>query len=546
MLLNLIRRYRCQICLAAVIGFLNAVLILVVGERLSNDAIKQLHQNPALWSMQFVGLILALLAGLTAHGFVSTRLTAKIRADLREGLVQKTLNIRYEAMNALGGHKVLAVLTKDVDDITLFLSGLPHYLQQFFILLGCIGFMLYQSVLLFFVPFLIFLGSGLLLSYLMNHAYLHHGKYRACVDRVNAEIKTMIDSAKERSQSASRNQAFYQQQMQGALRDLNANEQQQDLYFGLATYWSQISTFLCLGSVFVMHGLFGVGQAADVVAFVFVFFFLQGPIATLTIAKTNLMKAKVGLQAIEALKLNDEIAPQVQSPALAFSENSLLEYRDLSFAYEQAAEPFAIAPTHLKIQAGEIIFLRGGNGSGKSTLAQLLTGLLTPKTGAVFLNGVQVCSTDLAFRGLFGVVHTNSHLFKTVIDAKGQCVTNESAHDFLKFLKLDHKVKVQEGWFSNIELSQGQKKRLALMLTYFENTPILLLDEFAADQDPSFRKYFYEQMIHELRAQGKTIVAITHDDSYFHHADRLLVMNQGTLVEAQPSQAPTIQAALSS
>ncbi|MCG8463435.1 MAG: ATP-binding cassette domain-containing protein, partial [Xanthomonadales bacterium] len=79
--------------------------------------------------------------------------------------------------------------------------------------------------------------------------------------------------------------------------------------------------------------------------------------------------------------------------------------------------------------------------------------------------------------------------------------------------------------------SQGQRKRLALIAALAEDRDLLLLDEWAAEQDPMFRRYFYETLIPQWRASGKTVIAVTHDDQYFHCADRVLTLNDEGLTE---------------
>jgi putative pyoverdin transport system ATP-binding/permease protein len=89
----------------------------------------------------------------------------------------------------------------------------------------------------------------------------------------------------------------------------------------------------------------------------------------------------------------------------------------------------------------------------------------------------------------------------------------------------------KDGRFTNTDLSTGQRKRLAFIAAILEDKPILILDEFAADQDPVFRKYFYEDILKELKLMGKTVIAVTHDDHYFHIPDRLLKMDSGNLLK---------------
>src|SRR5690606_27967207 len=114
-------------------------------------------------------------------------------------------------------------------------------------------------------------------------------------------------------------------------------------------------------------------------------------------------------------------------------------------------------------------------------------------------------------------------------------------------LQLDHKVRVENGTFSTLRLSQGQRKRLALLVAYLEDRPFYVFDEWAADQDPVFKKIFYTEILPSLKAKGKTVIAITHDDGYFHVADRCFKFEDGKLKElsvsvSKPKTAPRIHA----
>jgi putative ATP-binding cassette transporter len=103
------------------------------------------------------------------------------------------------------------------------------------------------------------------------------------------------------------------------------------------------------------------------------------------------------------------------------------------------------------------------------------------------------------------------------------------AHEYLERLHLNHKVTIKDGVFSTTQLSQGQRKRLALLCAYIEDRPFYLFDEWASDQDPLFKEVFYTQLLPELRSLGKAVLVITHDDRYFGVADRLIKLDYGRI-----------------
>tara|TARA_B100001094_G_scaffold333419_1_gene411927 strand:+ start:2645 stop:4132 length:1488 start_codon:yes stop_codon:yes gene_type:complete len=481
--------------------------------------------------MLFTGLLLTLFIGLNLNTYLTTRLGVYVRHTLRDQITKKILNTSYETISSSGNHKIYAALTKDINDISSFISTFPFFMHQFFVLMCCIGFMAYKSLMLFLTPCLIFTLNIIFMSYLMKKGYAYYEGHRKNIDAFNADIKTMVEGSKELSQSYSRNHSFYTHHALPSLSQLRNSDFKQEIYSCLVDNWSEISTFLSLGSVLFIHLFFNVGTSADVLTFTFIFFYIQGPIGAVTYAKEAFIKAKVGIKSINNLGLGEIANHENKLKQLKVNRYNNIVYKNMTYHYTTGNHDFSIQPIDFYLNKNEIVFLRGQNGSGKSTFSMLLTGLFTPHTGQVRVDSKVVNSTDMSFKSLFGVVHTQSCLFKEVINQEGEIVNTREIIDFLKLIKLDHKVKVKDGLLSTLDLSQGQKKRLALLLAYFENTPILVLDEFAADQDPSFRRYFYEYLIHDLKAKGKTVLAITHDDAYFHHADRLFVMDNGQLIE---------------
>ena len=191
-----------------------------------------------------------------------------------------------------------------------------------------------------------------------------------------------------------------------------------------------------------------------------------------------------------------------------------------------------MGPVNLTIRRGELLFLIGGNGSGKSTLAMLLTGLYQPQSGEILLDGRALSAEKPEdYRKLFSAVFTDVWLFDRLLGPEGQPANPALVEKWLAQLQMSHKLELQDGKILNLKLSKGQKKRVALLLALAEERDIILLDEWAADQDPHFRREFYQVLLPLMQEMGKTIFAISHDDHYFIHADRLLEMRDGKLSE---------------
>jgi putative ATP-binding cassette transporter len=216
----------------------------------------------------------------------------------------------------------------------------------------------------------------------------------------------------------------------------------------------------------------------------------------------------------------------------------------VTHTYHREGEPggFILGPIDLTLEPGELLFITGGNGSGKTTLAKLLLSLYIPKEGEIYLDGkVLTDETREQYRQLFSVVFSDFYLFESLFGLDS-IYLDANARKYLAQLQLDHKVKVEDGVLSTIDLSQGQRKRLALLTAYLEDRPIYLFDEWAADQDPLFKEIFYYQLLPELKARGKALIVISHDDRYYQVADRVIKLESGKLQQAEIIAAPAKRA----
>ncbi|MGE8487966.1 MAG: cyclic peptide export ABC transporter, partial [Paraburkholderia nemoris] len=281
-----------------------------------------------------------------------------------------------------------------------------------------------------------------------------------------------------------------------------------------------------------------------------IFLYMIMPIEGLLSAIPNLSTARVALERVEQVNAELPIEQTIAAPQATAFESIVLEGVTHRYFREKENDVFTLGPVNLSFRPGELVYLIGGNGSGKTTLAKMLVGLYTPESGRILLNGKEVDEAQRdAYRQHFSVVFSDFFLFDTLLGIRLDNV-DAAAHALLEDLQLAHKVKIENGVFSTLELSQGQRKRLALLVSYLEDRPFYLFDEWAADQDPLFKDVFYRRLLPELKAKGKTVVVITHDDRYFHLADRYIKLDFGQVVEegaggAQPADPFHAQATTS-
>lgn len=262
-----------------------------------------------------------------------------------------------------------------------------------------------------------------------------------------------------------------------------------------------------------------------------IFLYMIMPIEGLLSALPNISSAKVAIERINAI--NEDLPPENMLPAQQAASFDDIALDGVTHRYyrDREDEVFTLGPINLSFMPGELVFLIGGNDSDKTTLAKMLVGLYAPEGGRIILNGKPVNEAERdIYRQHFSVVFSDFYLFEALHGLKLEGLDSR-AQGLLKALHLDHKVKIEKGVFSTTELSQGQRKRLALLVTYLEDRPFYVFDEWAADQDPVFKDVFYRQLLPDLKAQGKTVLFISHDDRYFHLADRYVKLDYGQLVE---------------
>jgi putative ATP-binding cassette transporter len=205
---------------------------------------------------------------------------------------------------------------------------------------------------------------------------------------------------------------------------------------------------------------------------------------------------------------------------------------------ELPTDEFQLGPVNLTLTPGELIFLIGGNGSGKATLVKLLMGLYEPESGEIRVDNKPVTMADRDdYRQQFSAVFYDFYLFERLFGIEAKDIDDES-QKYLDLLQLSHKLTVRNGNLSTIDLSQGQRKRVALLNAYLEDRPIYIFDEWAADQDPQFKQIFYYELVPELKSRGKTVIVISHDDRYYGLADRLITLESGTVEYDQPVVHP--------
>lgn len=474
--------------------------------------------------------LFALLLNLTFYlqaKKISIGIVETIIGKIRWGIIEKVHRTDLESFEKLGKSSIYNTITMD----TQTLSDVAHtfgWVND--ALLICASLLAYQFIICkpaFFFTAGIF-GLGALIyttEILLAKKWFHQARERE--KKLFDAIGGVIYGFKELKINDRKNDHFFNQALvkRSAENRLARTRAENALAFGNVTAsFFEWAAFIPILFIIPAFGRFSIHElAVSVVSLLFFpFNLIKDTIPYLLRGWIAVERIEALIKTLETLKSNEPEGAVLEEEPGRFKE---LHYRNLCFSYlDRKGNPaFSIDHIDLSIIPGEILFITGGNGSGKSTLIKTLVGLYTPVSGSIEKDGEAISTS--ALRNLFSVVFFDCHLFDRLYGLG--TVEVRQVEMLLKTLGLDEIVSFRENRFTPLTLSGGQRKRLALLEALLEEKPVYVFDEWAADQSPRFRDYFYHHLLPTLKKQGKTVIAVTHDDQFFHMADRVLKMDYG-------------------
>ncbi|HTQ79754.1 MAG TPA: cyclic peptide export ABC transporter [Thermoanaerobaculia bacterium] len=512
--------------LATLSGLANTGLLALINAVLSRK--KFTDHNMVLI---FTGLCVILPICRFASRAMLVRLTGEAGRDLRVQLSQSVVAAPLRRYEEHGAHRVLNVLTTDVAAVIAALYSFPNLCMQLVIVASSLVYLgiLSWKVLL---AVLLFMGLGLGSYQLPVVVAMRHFRTgRQHLDALMRHFRGVTEGAKELRLHQPRRLAFFREELEPAATSLGRSSILANTILAASESWGQILFFVLIGLVLFGLPALQVTDMSVLVGYSLVFLYMMTPIANIIDALPTMSQAAVAVQAIEkvGLEMGQGEGEALLPPEKRGAAWRTLELKGVTHVYTRDSEAgsFALGPINLTLHPGELVFLIGGNGSGKTTLAKLISGLYRPEAGEIRLDGQSIDEAQLPwYRQHFSAVFSDFYLFDKLLGLPGPDL-DERAKSELKSLKLDHKVEVKNGALSTIDLSQGQRKRLALMSASLEDRSLYLFDEWAADQDPFFREIFYRDILPALKARGKTVIVISHDDRYYDLADRIIKLEYG-------------------
>jgi len=381
--------------------------------------------------------------------------------------------------------------------------------------------------------------GALVYRLLIRRAYRYLQQARDTRDRLFQHFRALTEGTKELKLHDARRDAFFFKRIVPTTDALQRDSLTGVRHHIVADTWSQLLFYGLIGGIlFAAPEVQGMG-AKTLTGYVLVMLYVMNPVWSVMDAWSIFAQARVSLQKVHDLGLSldpaDRSIRRTDQCSVEADGWERLEFEGVTFAYPGDSEgrAFVLGPLDFTLKRGELVFLVGGNGSGKSTFMKVLTGLYTPQTGQIRLDGAAITADNRDwYCRHFSAVFTDFYLFDSLLGLDSPDLDQRAGH-YLAQLELDTKVRISDGALSTTALSQGQRKRLALLTAFVEDRAIYIFDEWAADQDPHYRQIFYERLLPELKSRGKTIVVISHDDRYYHLGDRVVKLDYGKLVREQ-------------
>jgi putative ATP-binding cassette transporter len=483
---------------------------------------------------QFAGIALVAMFSRMLSSVLFEHLSQWAHAELRRFISLRVMKTGYRRIEEVGGPRVQSALSEHSANVAEFFVSLPAILVNAIIVGGCLVYMAWLSWQVFLAAAVVIgLGS---LGYHLAHlrAIRHLDDASKEQDRLFDHFRSLVEGAKELRMNALKRLRFTDDVLGTSIETVRRKRAFGMSLFLVSAAWGHFLIYAFIGLVLFML----VGEVPDrasvMTGFALIFVYMVLPLENLLLNLPRANLAKVSAERIDEItrELTHHEADAPVQPCAPFKGLRLQGVTHRYF-HESADELFTLGPVNLEFVPGEINFLVGGNGSGKTTLAKLLVGLYRPDDGGIRLNGQAVDDGGRdAYRQNFSAIFSDFHLFEQLLDAPSAQL-DERGNALLAKLHLHHKVQVRHCAFTTRALSQGQRKRLALVVAYLEDRPFLVFDEWAADQDPVFKEVFYRELLPELKALGKTVLVISHDDRYFDQADRLIRMENGQVINVE-------------
>lgn len=482
------------------------------------------------------GLCTLTLAAQFISEVGTNRIGQHVIVRLRRELAEKILSAPVDRLERYPHHRLVPILTRDVDDARDLAFVFPRLAISVSVMIGCAVYLALISLPVTIVA-LAALAAGTVVQYGARRRGLRgFDAAREAEDDLQRSYEAISHGAKEFRMNRARRARILRHDILPVTDRIRRLHIEAVNAFSAGKTLGSALVFIVIILVLAMHTA-GLVDSRQATAFAIVLLYMTGPLEQIvgslpTLGRAQIALARVARLSAEFSNPEPHLILDGARPAPGMPGSIALDGVRYAFRSPDGEESFALGPVDFSLRRGEMLFVVGENGCGKTTLVKLLLGLYAPQQGAIRTDGAPVTErTRDDYRQLFSTVFSDFHLFAELPPADDGPDSAAVAR-YLERLEIGHKVGERGGRFTTTELSTGQRKRLALVHAFLEDRPVLVFDEWAADQDPTFRRVFYTEILPDLKRRGKTLIVISHDDRYFHVADRCIALKDG-LIESE-------------
>ncbi len=506
---------------------------------LINTGIETRMEKPFPLIYQFLGLWLLYGVMSVVAVYSITKAAQLVILKMRVDISKKILKSSFSLLENKS-EKILTVLTSDINTISNSVNRLPNSLTGIATIIGCFIYMIYLSPIIFLM-----FSVVILITFLLNKLPLRSYKNRMRSARnIQSDVfglfEGLVHGLKELTLSRKLRDSFIYEILFPAAEAQKNENLLGRTRLALFSKSGEMVVLLGIGIILLLVNRIETAEYSVLAQFLTIALFTIGPLSRLANFLPVLGQIDVAMEKINeigvTLEENAKKESELNELPVTNKKSPLVELKDVVYEYyvQEEEKNFQLGPIDLKINEGELIFLVGGNGSGKSTMAKVICGLYRPVSGSIESKGTLITEEYMdSYREQFNAVFTDYYLFNHFYHLDENHV-NQNVKAYIKLLELENKVRLKDMKLTTTSLSTGQRKRLALLLALLEDKPFYIFDEWAASQDPYYKDVYYKKILPQLKANGKTILAISHDDKYFDVADRVIVLRDGDL--SQPSE----------
>ena len=495
-----------------------------------NNELVSLKEFDTFIAVKFIVVLLLFFVSAIAANISLTNFGHKFIYELRYQSVKQILDTPNSVINEIGKAKIIASLNNDIKTITFAFMSATGFIQSL-VFIVCASIYLCVIAPKIFIFLSIWIGATLFINTLfMKKIHLYFKYSRVQDDALQKHYDDIVEGHRELSLNRARASACFDE-LNFTGDKKRQNMVKADIYHALSDNFTNIMLLGSVGLCVFLCVAFDWASLQTALSISLTILFLRGSFMSMVGSIPAALSAKVSLEKImslnkfkESFKFDDSLSDEWRS----------IRLKDINFNY--AHGKFSLKDVNLEIKRGEITFIIGKNGSGKSTLINLLCGLMRPISGEIYLDSTKIDEANLqSYQAKISAIFADFYLFSQTLSHNGFASQSE-IDELLALLEIDKKVSVIDNKLSTTQLSTGQRKRLSLLIAILEHRSILILDEWAADQDPLFKRKFYKEILPFLQSKGISIIAVSHDDSYFDVATRIILVKDGFVRELDESE----------